>query len=105
MNLFCCCYSQPSLSLEALSLIDKALGNIKNSHKAISFIGLLEHANNKVSLVHYQYSSSQSTSSAALIKERVEKILERTVSLKISQMKIAKELGFDTSKEIYIKGE
>jgi hypothetical protein len=35
----------------------------------------------------------------------VEKILERTVSLKISQMKIAKELGFDTSKEIYIKGE
>ncbi len=39
------------------------------------------------------------------IKERVESTLERTVSLKISQMKIAKELGFDSSKEIYIKGE
>jgi uncharacterized membrane protein (UPF0127 family) len=27
------------------------------------------------------------------------------VSLKISQMKMAKELGFDSSKEIYIKGD
>jgi len=35
----------------------------------------------------------------------VERTLERTVSLKISQMKIAKELGFDSSKDIYIKGE
>jgi hypothetical protein len=39
------------------------------------------------------------------LKERVEKILEKTVSLKVSQLKIARELGFDTSKDIYVKGE
>lgn len=39
------------------------------------------------------------------MKERVEKVLEKTVSLKMSQLKIARELGFDTSKDIYIKGE
>ena len=43
--------------------------------------------------------------SQAQMKEKVEKIIENTVSLKISQMKIAKELGFDSCKEIYIKGE
>lgn len=59
--LFCCCSSQPSLSIESLSLIDKALGNIKNSHKAISFVGLLEHIKDKVSLVHYQMNTSMGT--------------------------------------------
>lgn len=56
MNLFCCCYQAPSLSLESMSLIDKALGNIKTAQKSMSFVGLIEHLNNKVSLVHYQYS-------------------------------------------------
>ncbi len=69
------------------------------------FIGLIEHVNNKVSLIHYQYSPSSSNNMSQSIKSQVEKIVERTVSLKISQVKIAKELGFDTSKEIYIKGE
>ena len=56
-----CCYAPPTLSLESLSLIDKSLGNIKNSHKAISFVGLLEHIKDKVSLVHYQMNTSMGT--------------------------------------------
>jgi len=39
------------------------------------------------------------------MKEKVEKILEKTISFKITQSKIAKELGFDSSKEVFIKGE
>ena len=35
----------------------------------------------------------------------MEKILEKTVSFKIAQRKIAKEMGFDTSKEVFIKGD
>lgn len=41
MNLFSCCYSSLGLSPECLSQVDKAIGNIKNSHKAIAFIGIL----------------------------------------------------------------
>ena len=72
----------------------------------MTFIGLIEHVNSKVSLVHYQFTPPSSGPNASQsIKSQVERILERTVSLKISQMKIARELGFDTSKEIYIKGD
>jgi len=39
------------------------------------------------------------------LKEKIEKLVERSVSLKLTQMKVARELGFDSSKEIYIKGE
>jgi hypothetical protein len=41
----------------------------------------------------------------ALTKEKVEKILEKTVSFKIAQRKLAKEMGFDSSKEVFIKGD
>ena len=58
LSLLCCCYTPAAFSLESLSLIDKALGNIKNSHKALNFIGLLEHINNKVSLIHYQFTNT-----------------------------------------------
>ena len=30
--------------------------------------------------------------------------MEKTVSFKLAQRKVAKELGFDTSKEVFIKG-
>ena len=58
LSLLCCCYQAATLSLESLTMVDKALGNIKNSHKALNFIGLLEHVNQKVSLVHYQFSNT-----------------------------------------------
>lgn len=45
------------------------------------------------------------SSNQSQVKERVEKILQRVVSFKIGQRKMAKEMGFDTSKEVYIKGE
>jgi hypothetical protein len=31
--------------------------------------------------------------------------LERVVSFKIAQRKLAKEMGFDNSKEVFLKGE
>ena len=41
----------------------------------------------------------------AQTKQKVEKILEKTVSFKIAQRKLAKEMGFDSSKEVFIKGD
>ncbi|CDW71521.1 UNKNOWN [Stylonychia lemnae] len=120
MNFFSCCYSTVGYSQECLHQIDKAIGNIKNSHKAISFIAVMQIAsNNKASIVQYQYNhlagissqvkngsqNSQNQSSVSQIKERVEKVLERVVSFKIAQRKIAKEMGFDSSKEVFLKGE
>lgn len=69
MNLFSCCFQQPSLSLESFSLIDKALGNIKNSHKSLTFVGLLEHIKDKVSLVHYQFEATGSQGSVGVISK------------------------------------
>lgn len=53
--LFSCCFPSQTYSLESLSMIDKALGNIKSAHKSLAFVGLLEHVKDKVSLVHYQF--------------------------------------------------
>lgn len=39
------------------------------------------------------------------MKAKAEKILESCVNLKISQKKLSKELGFDSSKETFIKGD
>eukprot|EP00347_Sterkiella_histriomuscorum_P023696 403333704 len=124
MNFFNCCYTAPTLSVECLQQIDKALGNIKNSHKAISFIGVVQVQGLKANMLQYQYnhlaggnttsmhgsnnnlnSQSAQQNSVANIKDKVEKILERTVSFKIAQKKIAREMGFDSSKEVFIKGE
>ncbi len=35
----------------------------------------------------------------------MEKILERAASLKVTQQRMARELGFDGSREIFVKGE
>ena len=72
----------------------------------MTFIGLIEHSNSRVSLVHYQFTPpSTGPNASQSIKSQVERILERTVSLKMSQMNNERELTFDTSKEIYIKGD
>lgn len=42
---------------------------------------------------------------AQALREKIEKILEKAVSFKIAQKKIAVEMGFDSSKEAFIKGE
>lgn len=44
--------------------MDKALGNIKNSHKAISFIGVINHNGPKAQMIHYQYTHITGTSAA-----------------------------------------
>jgi hypothetical protein len=33
--------------------VDKALGNIKNSHKAIMFIGIFMHSGKNAKMIHY----------------------------------------------------
>ena len=39
-----------------------------------------------------------------MTKSKVEQVLENAMSLRISQIKMIKELGFDHSKETFIKG-
>jgi hypothetical protein len=55
------------MSAESLALIDKALGNIKAAHKALTFVGLLEHTPaGKVSLLHYHYTPSNHSTGSVL---------------------------------------
>ena len=42
---------------------------------------------------------------AQLTKARVEQVLKKAISFRISQKKLCKEMGFDMSKETFIKGE
>ena len=44
--------------------MDKAIGNIKNSHKAIFFIGVVESNGKTASLLHYQFGTSGRASTA-----------------------------------------
>ena len=39
------------------------------------------------------------------LNKKVEGVLEQMVSFRIAQTKMAKELGFDTSRETFIRGE
>ena len=39
------------------------------------------------------------------VKKRVETVLDQAVSFRISQSKLCKELGFDSSKETFIRGD
>ena len=39
-----------------------------------------------------------------MLQAKVELVLERSVSFRLSQMKMVRELGFDSSRETYIKG-
>ena len=48
-----CCNNFDDYSQMAMSYIDKALGNIKNSSKQMSFIGLISIKNGRAKLVHY----------------------------------------------------
>ena len=43
--------------------------------------------------------------SLAQLKRKVEQVLERVVQYRISSLKFCKELGFDTSREVFLKGE
>ena len=40
-----------------------------------------------------------------MLKVKVENVLERAVSFRLSQHKMCQELGFNNSKETFIKGE
>ena len=54
---FLCCTSccSPFLALkpDELAQVDKCLGNINSSHKAITFSGMINIANNKAMMLHY----------------------------------------------------
>ena len=103
MSCLCACILGINLSSSQMNDLDKNLGNIKNSHKAIEFVGLINNMEGK--LYHYVINGAGASQIAAQeCKEKAERILERIMSFKLSQRKMAKEMGFDTSREVFIKG-
>ena len=126
----CCGLCAPSVSLtnEDMVAIEKQLGNIQSSHKAITFTGLIHLANGKAQYIHYMHDKktfavyhnaslnpeqqeiqAQKQEPLKLSKEHVVKkvggLLEQIVSFRIAQTKMAKELGFEYSRETFIRGE
>ena len=53
LSCFPCCSSFSDYSAQAMQFIDRALGNIKTSHKNIDFIGLLNIRHGKAKIVHH----------------------------------------------------
>ena len=55
MATMCCglCAPFQQLSHEEMLHVDKALGNVKKSHKAITFTGLINIAHKKAAMLHY----------------------------------------------------
>ena len=51
----CCGMCTPAkwLSQEEMVEVDKALGNLKNSHKSITFTGLINISSAKATMLHY----------------------------------------------------
>jgi hypothetical protein len=94
--MFCCC-SSTNKNYSEIKFITKTLGNIKNTHKAIQFVGLVELNTGKVITYHSSWDSST-------VKEKSEKLLEKVVAFKVSSTKMSKEVGYDYSKESFIKG-
>ena len=50
---FSWCIPFAILTQEELLVVDKALGNIRKSHKSITFTGLVNYVRNKASMVHF----------------------------------------------------
>ena len=130
MSMFNCCgLCAPLISLtnEDMILIEKQLGNIKLSHKAITFTGLVHLAGGRAQYIHYLTSAvfcqhhraglnAEQEEIAANqqvplkigqshLKKKIEGVLEQMVSFRIAQTKMAKELGFEFSRETFIRGE
>ena len=55
---FPCCSNFEDYTTEAMNMINKQLGNIKDSHSAITFLGLLNTKLGKSKVVHYLASES-----------------------------------------------
>ena len=55
LNTLCCglCTTFNVLSHEEMLAVDKALGNVKKSHKSITFTGLINIAKSKAVMLHY----------------------------------------------------
>ena len=51
MACLCACFMGGGISSSAMGELDKNLGNIKNSHKAIEFVGLIHNTEGR--LYHY----------------------------------------------------
>ena len=131
----CCdCTSFQALSTDEMEALDKTLGNIKKAHKSLTFTGLIISQHKKAMMLHYltsptflQRQNDFSTEvnpqknlkeeAARLadmtanpptqteIKKKVTQVLERAISFRLAQQKMCKELGFDHSRETFIKGE
>ena len=52
-NCFGLCGSGQFFSLETMHAVDKALGNVKKSHKAITFCGLVNFSQKKAVMLHH----------------------------------------------------
>ena len=125
----CCGLCAPSVTLsnEDMQAIEKHLGNIRLSHKAITFTGLVHLGGGKAQYVHYMTESAFCQQHRASLnpeqeeqhanqpgpiklgpqmqKRKVEGLLDQMVSFRIAQFKMAKELGFDSSRETFIRGD
>ena len=119
--------SSLNLSNEDMLGVEKQLGNIKSSHKSITFTGLVHLAHGRAQYVHYltdpvfcqQHPAGMSPEQAeqaannpgpvklgqSFIKKKIENLLEQVVSFRIAQNKMIKELGFDMTRESYLRGE
>lgn len=115
MQIISCCYTQfQQLSNEDFVLLDKALGNIKKSQKSITFLGLVNVVKNKAMLMHYLTSPTFSmpvevddkpVNHVKVLQAKIDQVLERIISFRMSQVNMCKELGFDCSRETYLKGD
>ena len=129
--MFACCTrifaSSLNLNNEDMLGVEKQLGNVKLSHKAITFTGLVHLANSRAQYVHYLtdpifcqhhragLSPEQAEQAAntqgpvklgqSFLKKKIEALLEQIVSFRITQTKMAKDLGFDSSRETFIRGD
>lgn len=77
-------------------------------------MGLVNIVKNKAMLMHQLVSPTFSmpvesedkpVNHAKVLQARVDQVLERVISFRMSQMNMCKELGFDCSRETYLKGD
>ena len=63
LNTLCCgmCAPVKWLSQEEMIEVDKALGNLKNSHKSITFAGLINISTSKTAMMLHYFAPTESS--------------------------------------------
>lgn len=78
--------------------VNQILGRLFSQYYNITFLSLLDADGN---IVDYQIHSLTPNDS----KKKLDEILKKTLDFKISTIKAAKLLGFDTSSETFVRGD